>query len=78
MFQVISSLLPVSNLILGENSQKFANYLFKSYNSTANFWIFKLRIFWINRNTQFHKETVEHLKPLEQLAISRQFEATNA
>jgi len=37
------------------------------------FGIFKIRIFWINRNT--HQETVE---PLEQLVISRQYKATNA
>ena len=49
MFQVISSLLPVSNLKSGKNSQKIAKNRFKSYNSTANFSIFKIRIFRINR-----------------------------
>jgi len=48
MSQVISSLLPVSNLIFGENSPKFAKHRFESYNSTANFSIFKIRIFRIN------------------------------
>ena len=48
MFQVISSLLPLSNFF-GTNSQKIAKNRFKSYNSTANFsrpcrptWWYKL------------------------------------
>jgi hypothetical protein len=48
MFQVISSLLPVTNLIFGENPQKIAKNRFKSYNSTANFSMFEIRIFRIN------------------------------
>ena len=38
----------VSDLICGGNSQKFAKIRFKSYNSTVNMSIFKIRIFQIN------------------------------
>jgi len=41
MFQVITSLLLVSNLIFGGKSQKTAKNRFKSYDSTANFSILK-------------------------------------
>jgi len=48
IFQVIYSLLPVYNSIFRKNSQKFAKIRFKSYNSTANFSIFEIRIFRID------------------------------
>ena len=48
MFQVISSLVPVSNWIVRENSQKIAKNRFKSNKSTANFSICDIRFFRIN------------------------------
>ena len=74
---IISSLLPMSNLMLGENSQKIAKIArnrFKSYNSTAIFSIFEIRIFRINRHTAAYVHKIMIKPPPSESRLKNQIQ----